>query len=142
MHDELMLHSDKLIVKLGRNDNTICIPMRLPWYRCLPLNCIEKIDVTINGKKVPREKTHILYNRISYSMDELLQMEPSATWFVLDVQDVELTVDEPVEDGEYEVSALMKLRIPYYKIQPDPTVANFTQYAVCNKKMYLKRGVE
>lgn len=141
MHDELMINGNELNAKLGKNDNTVRVPLRLPWYRSLPLGCIEQIDVSINGKKILREKTHLLYNCISYSLDEILQLDPNATWFPLDVQEVELTLDEPMKDGEYEVSVLIELRIPYYKFSMDPTVANFTQYAVCNKKMQMIRGL-
>ena len=140
MFDELMLHSDRLYSKNNKMTNSVYIQLRLPWYRGLPVSCIDRLEFTVNGKLMPKENTHLMLNGVPFTVDELVNLTDS-TWFVLDTKEIELAFDQPLAEGEHEVSLLMHLRIPYYKNVPDPhpEKPNYEQFATCSKKMQFKR---
>lgn len=140
MFDELMLHGDTLYAKSGVKSESMFIQLRLPWYRGLPVSCIDRLEFTVDGKLVPRENTHLLLNGVPFTNDELVNLTDT-TWFVLDTKEVKLTFDAPPAEGLHDVSLLMHLRIPYYKNVPDPhpETPNYEQFATCSKKMQFKR---
>lgn len=139
MHDELMIHGNNLYTKTEKNPNSVFLKIRLPWYRGLPLSDLGQLEFTFDGKPVPRESTRLMINGVPYSMDGIRELSDT-TWFVLDTQEVEVTLDAPLKEGKHDVSLLMKLRIPYYKSEQDPSVDNFAQYASCSKKMKFERS--
>jgi hypothetical protein len=133
MFDEFMIHGDKLQYR-GRCARQLAMKIRLPWYRGLPLSCVERIEVTIDGEEIPRDKTRLVVSGHEYRMCELAEM-PESVWFVLDTAEVRLITGRDVKEGAHDVSLAVKLRIPYG--EPDYYDFDFSQLALCNKKMEL-----
>jgi hypothetical protein len=133
MFDELMLHSDKLQYR-NKYSNQVTMKIRLPWYRGLPISCIERVEVKIDGKEIPRDKTRLVVSGHEYRMCELAEMSET-NWFVLDTAEVRLDPGSDLGQGMHDVSLAVKLRIPYG--EPDYYDFDFSQLALCNKKMEL-----
>lgn len=141
LFDELMLHGDMIYTKAGAGKNTVFIQMRLPWYRGLPVSCIERLEVTLDGTALGPDKARLIVGGVPLMQKELSERYEE-TWFNLDSKEVELTLDGPLAEGKHQVSALMRLRIPYFRTSPDPTQSSYTQYAVCDKIMRFSREDE
>jgi hypothetical protein len=97
--------------------------LRLPWYRALPLSCIERIEVRVDTKPVPQDAVRFSLGPSGpYRFSELATLT-DVWWYVLD--SAELTVDSPdaTEPGTHEVSVDMGLHIPYLPVAGAPLVS-------------------
>jgi hypothetical protein len=145
MFDELMINSNELHVKNKKIPNVVNLKIRLPWYRSLPVSCIERLEFTLDGKVIPADRTRLCVGGVMYSPFAIADLYES-NWFVLDAKEVKLTLDSPISVGEHEVSLLMGVRIPY--LEGDSITFGgvefnrFVQYASCNKKMQYKGEIE
>jgi len=130
--DELMIHSEHLSV---RGEREVALEIRLPWYRSLPMSCIERLEFTVDGVTVPAAHTVLVSDGIPYAAEKLAQL-CDTQWFVLDTKQARLTLDGPLTPGEHDVSLLMSLRIPYrdtnYGVAVDE---KYVQFAICSKKL-------
>jgi hypothetical protein len=97
--------------------------MRLPWYRALPLSCIERIDVSVDGVAVPPEAVRLRVGRTGPLEVSKLAALTDSWWYVLDSAD--LTVESPaaVAPGSHEVTVSMGLYIPYLPVDGAPLVS-------------------
>jgi hypothetical protein len=88
--------------------------MRLPWYRALPLSCIERIDVSVDGVAVPPEAVRLRVGRTGPLEVSKLAALTDSWWYVLDSAD--LTVESPaaVAPGSH---------IPYLPVDGAPLVS-------------------
>jgi len=109
MFDELMIHSERLTAKSGTD---VALDIRLPWYRSLPLSCVERLEFTVDGAAVPPEKTVLLSDGVPYPAEKLRELSETQ-WFVLDTKQAVLTLDAPLTPGTHEVALAMQLRVPY-----------------------------
>jgi hypothetical protein len=85
---------------------TLRLSVRLNWYRSLPLSCVERLEVSLDGIPVPAERTTLEVNGAQGSAD-------GPWWPVLTSGRVRVTLDAPPEDGEHRVQLVMGTRIPY-----------------------------
>lgn len=92
----------------GRTADGIELRLRSPWYRSLPLSCVD-LELTIDGASVAPERIRFCVNDSDYSLEELHERFDEF-WFVLDPARVRVT---GVGAGEHEVVAQLGLRIPY-----------------------------
>ena len=54
------------------DDDSISFDIRIPWYRSLPLSCVEGLDVTVDGTSVPAaDDVRIAFDDTTYGLDEL-----------------------------------------------------------------------
>jgi hypothetical protein len=88
------------------------LDVRLPWYRSLPLSCIERLDISINGDQVPVEDITLTLNGTRYMLDELPPLH-EVVWFTLDAADVRVRQDRTMEVGEHDVEVTVQTRMPY-----------------------------
>ncbi|WP_432990218.1 C-glycoside deglycosidase beta subunit domain-containing protein [Dactylosporangium sp. CA-233914] len=96
--------------------------LRLPWYRALPLSCIERIEITVDGAPVPQDAVWFSIPTSGPHRFSELATLTDVWWYVLD--SAELTVEHPVaaQPGTHEVSVAMGLHIPYLPVAGKPLV--------------------
>lgn len=41
------------------SDDELLVLLRVPWYRSLPLSCVDAVEVSVNGQAVPRERIRL-----------------------------------------------------------------------------------
>lgn len=86
--------------------------VRLPSYRSLPLSCIEKIELAIDGEPVDPGRVRFILAGYSHSLDELPKLS-KVFWFILDYADLFVERPEPLSAGEHLIDAVMVTVEPY-----------------------------
>jgi hypothetical protein len=98
---------------LREDDESISFDLRIPWYRSLPLSCVEGLDVTIDGSATAAADVRIDFNGTTYALDELPPLFED-WWQVTDAARVTVPRAEGVDAaGSHEVDVTLALRIPY-----------------------------
>jgi hypothetical protein len=87
----------------------------LPSYRSLPLSCIEKIELSIDGAPVDPKSITFVLNGYSHKLDELGQLS-KIFWFILDYADLFVERDEPLSAGEHVIAGTMVIVEPYMTV--------------------------
>jgi hypothetical protein len=106
---EGMVRPDALSVRDGR----LAVAVRMPWYRSLPLSCLEAVDVVVDG--APAEIRAIQVPGFTGSV--AAAAESDATWDLRDALAVSL--DAPCRPGEpRSVEVRVAVRIPYLQVAP------------------------
>jgi hypothetical protein len=97
---------------LQAEETGFVVPVRLPWYRSLPLSTVELVELRVDGRQISPNAVRLELNGTSHAVDELIE-QTSEWWFVLD--SALLRVDAPgVEAGkEHEIEILLNLYPPY-----------------------------
>lgn len=94
--------------------------LRLPWYRALPLSCVERIDVQVDGQDVPVENlTLSLGDSGPYTFAELAELTDKY-WYVLDSAELKVRTDVATTPGEHEITIGFGLYIPYLPVNGAP----------------------
>lgn len=106
------------------------VGVRLNWYRSLPLSCIEKVELALDGRPVGPSALRLEVNGRRYQLEEL-EDQVETFWFVQD--SARLLVEQPgvVKEGEtHTVEVEIALRFPYIPIGPDKFLVNTTRCTV------------
>lgn len=134
MFDERMIHGGRLERGPVSAPMTVRARVRLPWYRSLPLSCIERVEVEIDGQSIPPEAIALRTNGQVHPVGELARLH-EVEWFVLDVLGLDLTVGEELVSGRHRLSVTMQMRVPYG--DKDFGRFEFVQTARCSKDLEL-----
>lgn len=125
MFDELMLPREaELRTREGSSQAEIAL--RLPWYRSLPISCVDGIDISIDGTAIEQEAVTVSVGDTEHtvaSVGDLAEVE----WFVLDRAVARFPVPEGFPAGPHEVALTLTLRIPY--AEPEYWPIEFNQTA-------------
>ncbi len=132
MHDEQMIASRAIRVQPNTDGKVISIDLRLPWYRSLPLSCVENLAFEISGQAISRDRVSMLVNGIPYDLDGISNL-CDTQWFVLDAIEVQIRLDQALGEDRCPVKLIARLRIPYKDDSYKET--EYTQYAVCEKTL-------
>lgn len=103
------------------------LQVRLDWYRSLPLSCVEKVALALDGQPVAAEQIRFGINGHEYKLAELVTLADEV-WFVLD--SATLSVGQPgvVARGEsHTVTVEIAIRAPYIAIGPGKFLVNSNQ---------------
>jgi hypothetical protein len=138
MFDELMLHGDTMYGKSIFEDKHVMVKIRLPWYRCLPLSVVDRLDFVVDGREIPSEMVRVMVLGEPRTLEDVKTQFSKMIWSNLDTQDVMLTFGEPLAEGDHEVALSMRINIPYKSPQDKPPY--YYQYATTTKKMRFVRG--
>lgn len=115
---------ERLIEKetLRPTANGFSCGLRLPWYRALPLSCIENVEVSVDGERVERDDIGLQLDDIGPLRLSELAALTDTWWYVLD--SARLTVDSAAatEAGDHEIAVEMGLYIPYLPVAGTPLV--------------------
>lgn len=103
------------------------LEVHLPWYRSLPLSCLEDITLTIDGHEVTREDLHVQRGGHDYALTELADLVDEQ-WFVQDGLSVRVADDSPSPAGStVAVQLELATRIPYIIIGPGAALVQRTR---------------
>ncbi len=105
------------------------VKARLMWYRSLPLSCIEKVSLAVDGKEIEPQAIRFGINDSVYPLDELEELVDQ-TWFVQD--SARLIVQKPglISKGQRcKIEAEIVLRAPYIMVGPDKFLTMPTPYS-------------
>ncbi len=91
---------------------------RLPYYRGLGLSMVEDVAVTVDGKRIPRDRIRLTVSGRTYTLDEL-ESEYQAVWEMGDIAVVRALVDGGLSPGEHVLELEEQLRVSY---MPFPSV--------------------
>jgi len=109
------------------------LALRLPWYRGLPLSCVERLEITIDGQRVSDEDVTLSLYGPRYALSELPGLH-DVQWFTLDTADVHAQTAEPLTPGEHHVDVMIQTRAPY---QPTNMGGGFKPVARYSKRIPL-----
>jgi hypothetical protein len=90
----------------------LAFDIRLPWYRALPISCVEGLEVTIDGHQIPSDDLTIELNGTSYKLTDLPPLHDE-WWYVADAAPVVAPLPGGLADGEHELDVTIHVRIPY-----------------------------
>jgi hypothetical protein len=105
---EGMLRPDALTVRDGR----LAVALHLPWYRSLPLSCLEDVEVSVDG--APATVTSISVPGFTGSLSEAAASD--VDWDLRDALDVSL--DREGRLGTQALEVTLAVRIPYLQTAP------------------------
>jgi hypothetical protein len=102
---------------------------RFNWYRSLPLSCVEKVELSLDGKPVPADAISFGINGHNYRLQDL-PARPDEFWFVLD--SAVLSVRDPgrVKAGEsHRLELQLAMRAPYILVGPGKFMVQTWHYS-------------
>ena len=106
---EGMVRPDALSVRDGR----LALAVHLPWYRSLPISCLESVDVTVDGNATAVRSLHV--PGFAGNVNEAGSSD--VAWDLRDALDVSLDVaGQPGDTHQLEVA--VAVRIPYIQQAP------------------------
>lgn len=86
--------------------------VQYPSYRGTFLSCIEALTFQVDGEPVDPKDITFLLNGKQFLIDELSECFKEY-WFILDFATIRVMKPGGLPDGEHEVRAYIKHRIPY-----------------------------
>lgn len=134
MHDEFLIDGDRIYLKDAEDESLVCIRVRLPWYRGLPMSCVDSLDFLIDGQKIPRKDVSLKTDGVVYPQVELRKLHDKV-WFLLDVKEAQIKLEKPLSVGEHDVKLILQLTIPYNEEEDQ---YDYVQYGVFEKIMYYE----
>ena len=105
---EGMVRPDALSVRDGR----LAVAVHLPWYRSLPISCLEGVEVAVDGATATI--TSLRVPGFEGSVAEAAASE--ADWDLRDALDVVL--DREGRPGSHALEVTLAVRIPYLQTAP------------------------
>lgn len=134
MHDEFLIDGDQICLNDTQEKNLVSIRVRLPWYRGLPMSCVDALDFTIDGQQISRQDVSLKTDGVVYPQAELRKLH-DMVWFNLDVKEAQIKLDKPLSVGYHDVKLILQLTIPYNEEEDQ---YDYVQYGVFEKTMKYK----
>lgn len=91
------------------------VEVRMPYYRGLTLSMVEAVDLVLDGKPVPAERTTFTVHGNTYTFDELPQVIDDR-WEMGERAELAFETDDPLGLGEHDVTIAVRLRISYMPV--------------------------
>lgn len=88
------------------------VRVNLTSYRSLPLSCLEKIELSIDGQPVDPASVRLILNNFVIQPQDLKDMR-NVWWFILDQADLFVVSPQPLPAGKHFVDALLVTVEPY-----------------------------
>ena len=105
------------------------VQLHLNWYRSLPLSCIDRIKLVIDGQPVDPSAMCFGINDHQYHLDELADLVEEF-WFVQDPAQLIVQQSGKVKHGEsHAIDVEIALRFPYIPIGPGKFLVNTSKYS-------------
>jgi hypothetical protein len=106
---------------LRAGDDGFSFDLRIPWYRALPLSCLEGLEVKVDGEPVPTEDLRLSLGGKTYGLGDLPPLYDE-WWYVADPALVRAPRAGGLRPGEHELDVTIALRIPYIVESGHPLV--------------------
>ncbi|MFJ8655732.1 DUF6379 domain-containing protein [Streptomyces rochei] len=91
------------------------LEVRMPYYRGLFLSMVEAVDLTLDGRAIPPERTTFTVHGNTYTFDQMPRVTDDR-WEMGERSVLAFTTDTPLEPGEYDVAVSVRLRISYMPV--------------------------
>ncbi|MDT2598477.1 DUF6379 domain-containing protein [Enterococcus hulanensis] len=88
------------------------VQLRIPYYRGLPMSCVEVIDLLVDGEKVANEDQLITVKGETFTFAELPTVI-NHRWEMTETITVFVKKQGGLAQGEHKVHAFVSLRISY-----------------------------
>jgi hypothetical protein len=111
--DKYIVCEDSLTT--GEDRTRGSVEVRMPYYRGLGLSMVEGVDLTIDGTPVPADATLFTVHGNTYPITELSSVLDDR-WEMGERARIDFEVAAPLEPGEHQVSAAVRLRISYMPV--------------------------
>ncbi|WP_457253932.1 C-glycoside deglycosidase beta subunit domain-containing protein [Pedococcus sp. P5_B7] len=102
------------------------VDVHLPWYRSLPLSCLEDITLRLGDDDVDRADLRIRHDGRDLTLDELAELVDEQ-WFVQDALQVLVGNRSGVAGETLDVEITLATRIPYIVIGPQTALVQRTR---------------
>ncbi|MBO5998738.1 MAG: hypothetical protein J6P87_03535 [Lachnospiraceae bacterium] len=108
-----ILIEDQNILPYKAGDVTVGYEFRIryPSYRGTYLSCIEKLEISVDGRKIDPENLIFVLNGIEYTISQIKD-QYKTYWFVLDFATIRV-MEDTLAEGMHEITVDMYHRIPY-----------------------------
>jgi hypothetical protein len=123
------------IIKLVEDDSLKATPagcevkLRLKWYRSLPVSCIERLQVSLDGVQVDPAQVRFGVNGHQFKLEELADLVEEF-WFIQDSAVLSIVDPGKVKTGEaHKVRVEMAVRFPYIPIGPGKFLTHIHDYS-------------
>lgn len=104
------------------------VSVRLNWYRSLPLSCVEKVRLALDGVWAEPSAIRLGINDHEYRLEELAE-RIEEFWFVQDSAILNVRQPGAVTPGEtHTIEVEYALRFPYIPIGPGKFLVNINKY--------------
>jgi hypothetical protein len=101
------------LVESARVEGTgLLLGIRLNWYRSLPLSCVERLEVELDGVPLDPGRTTLEVDGVTGTTGELAARD-DRWWHVLDTATVRVPLDGPPAPGAHTVGLVLGTRIPH-----------------------------
>jgi hypothetical protein len=104
------------------------VKVRLNWYRSLPLSCIERVSLVLDGQAIDPASISFAVNDHAYPLNDM----PSLTgeyWYIQDSAVLQVRQPSLVAAGEpHTIEAEITLRAPYIMVGPGKFLTMPTRY--------------
>ncbi|MCV2394382.1 DUF6379 domain-containing protein [Actinotalea sp. M2MS4P-6] len=118
--DRLISPGDAVVAAADRT----LVPVRVPWYRSLPLSCWESVAVTLDGQRFGVDQLELRLGDATIPCTELAAKHETF-WFVQDTG--WLVVPATLDATQVELRVEAEIRIPYILIGPDKALVRHVQ---------------
>jgi hypothetical protein len=104
------------------------IDVHLPWYRSLPLSCLEDISLRLGDVSIDRADLHVRHHGRDLALDDLVDLVDEQ-WFVQDALRVLVAkkAGAAAAGDSLDVDVTLATRIPYIIIGPDTALVQRTR---------------
>ncbi len=92
--------------------NGYLVRVCLTSYRSLPLSCLEKIELKVDGQAIDPGRMRFVLNGYSHKLEELAHLS-HIFWFILDYADLFVESEARLSPGEHLVESLLVTVEPY-----------------------------
>jgi hypothetical protein len=107
-----VLFARHLVESAQFRDATLLLGVRLNWYRSVPLSCVERLEIALDGVPLDPEHTTLELDGVRSPVRELNALD-ERWWHVLDTATVRIALEARPADGPHAVDLVIGTRIPY-----------------------------
>ncbi len=109
--------------------------LRLPWYRALPLACVEGLEVTLDGESAAPADLTFEIDGDRFALDDLREHHDRA-WYVTDAASITVRRPDIPARADHELDVTIAVRIPYIVESDVPLVMRER----CVKTLHMTDG--
>lgn len=102
------------------------VDVHLPWYRSLPLSCLEDVELRLGDDDVDRADLRIRHDGRDLTLDDLAELVDEQ-WFVQDALELVVANRSAVVGETLDVEITLATRIPYIIIGPQTALVQRTR---------------
>jgi hypothetical protein len=97
----------------------LVVHIRLPWYRSLPVSCIERMEVVVDGQAISLGRAEFKVNDRWHPVAALPE-QTDEIWFIQDAGQLRVPYPAGIVAGESKRLVFrLDVRIPYIVVGPD-----------------------